>query len=731
MLEVALQLGLSQEEYERICELLGRTPNFTELSAFAVMWSEHCSYKNSILQLKRLPREGKYVLAKAGEENAGLLTLNEDYAVVFKIESHNHPSAIAPYHGAATGVGGIHRDIFTLGARPIAALNALRFGTLNDPKVQYTVKEVIRGIADYGNAFGVPTVAGDMYFAPCYQNNPLVNAMSVGIVRKDRIVPSKASGVGNKVFLVGAATGKDGIHGATFASDTLDESSHEDLPSVQIGDPFTEKVLLEAVLEAIETDAIIGMQDLGAAGIACATSEMAFKGNCGMRIYLDKVPLRHQNMKPYEILISESQERMLLIVQKGKEEAVKKVFEKWDLPCTEIGEVTEDGWLRYYYKDELVAEIKARNLVVGGDAPQYVRESTAPKYLEAVRSLSQEQIPPLSLEAVAEVLTSLLKVPDIASKAALVRCYDRMVGASTISAIHPYAAAVVKIPELSKALAMSVDCNSRYVYLNPLKGAQLAVCESIRNIACTGAEPLGITNCLNFGNPYNPEIYWQFKQVIEGMRQACLRFQIPVTGGNVSFYNESPDGAVWPTPVIGIVGIIHDLNHLTRMDFQMPDDLIYLLGPVVNDFQGSSYLYYYHRVLYSDAPYCDLEKEWQLYQVLHHCIQQHWVRSAHDVSDGGLLVTLTEMAFYQNLGFEIQTPNSLRLDSFLFGEGGARVVITVPPEFQENIEAFLKTQSLPWRCIGRVLETPEIKINGHRIGNLSTFAQCYFNTLRL
>ncbi len=565
--ETAKLLGLSEDEFNNIVTILGRTPNYTELSIYSVMWSEHCSYKNSIYWIKTLPREGKGLLAKAGEENAGLIDIGNGYACAFKIESHNHPSALEPYQGAATGVGGINRDIFTMGARPIAQLNSLRFGNINSDKTKWLMKGVVKGIGDYGNAFGVPTVGGEVFFDECYNVNPLVNAMSVGIVKIGETASATSYGEGNPVYIIGSSTGKDGIHGATFASADITEDSAESLPSVQVGDPFQEKLLLEASLEVIKTGAVIGMQDMGAAGITCSTSEMSAKGQSGMIINLDKVPLRQQNMQPFEILLSESQERMLVIVKKGREKEVEDVMKKWDLHYAVIGEVTSGDRLKYYVGDELVADVPAETLVLGGGAPVYKREFKEPAYYKEFQKFTIDGITePTDYKKVANFL---LTHPNIASKKWVYEQYDSMVGTINMSSNKPSDAAIVNVKKSDSALALKVDCNSRYVYADPHKGGAIAVSEAARNIVCSGGEPIAITNCLNFGNPYNPEVYWQFVEAIKGIGEACKQFNTPVTGGNVSFYNQSSyEGPVFPTPVIGMLGIVADKNKIMTLDFK-------------------------------------------------------------------------------------------------------------------------------------------------------------------
>src|SRR5579863_4496375 len=580
--KTAEQLRLTADEFELIRQKLSRTPNFTELCAFSAMWSEHCSYKNSIKWLKTLPREGKKMLIKAGEENAGLMDIGDGYGVVFKIESHNHPSAIEPFQGAATGVGGIHRDIFTMGARPIASLNSLRFGKLQEGKTQHLLSGVVHGIGHYGNCFGVPTVGGEIYFEECYHTNPLVNAMSVGILKNGETISATAKGDGNPVIFVGSATGKDGIGGASFASANITGESAKELPAVQVGDPFQEKKLLEACLEVIKTGAVVGMQDMGAAGIICSTSEMSAKGEVGMRIDLDKVPTRQKGMKAWELLLSESQERMLMVVKKGKEKSVVGIFEKWDLPAAVIGEVTGDGQLKFYMQGKLVADIPAHELVLGGGAPQYDRPYSEPAYLKKINAFDPATIDvPRDLRKVAE---KLIASPNIASKNWVAVQYDSTVGAANASTNEPSDAVVVLAKGTGgKALAMTTDCNSRFVYADPYKGAMIAVAEAARNIVCSGGQPLGVTNCLNFGNPYDPEVYYQFVQAIQGMGEACKKFDTPVTGGNVSFYNQNPEGAVYPTPTIGMVGLLENMDEKMTLDFKEVDDLIFLIGKSSED----------------------------------------------------------------------------------------------------------------------------------------------------
>jgi phosphoribosylformylglycinamidine synthase subunit PurL len=712
--KTAEQLRLTADEFELICQKLGRTPNFTELCAFSAMWSEHCSYKNSIRWLKTLPRDGEKMLVKAGEENAGLMDIGDGLGVVFKIESHNHPSAIEPFQGAATGVGGIHRDIFTMGARPIASLNSLRFGKLSDPQTQHLLAGVVHGIGHYGNCFGVPTVAGEIYFDECYHTNPLVNAMSVGIVKKGKTISATAMGKGNPVFFVGSATGKDGIGGASFASANITKESVQELPAVQVGDPFQEKKLLEACLEVIETGAVVGMQDMGAAGIICSTAEMSAKGQVGMQIDLDKVPTRQGGMKAWELLLSESQERMLMVVEKGREKQVLDIFEKWDLPCSNIGEVTDDKLLSFYYQGKSEAVIPAEELVLGGGAPQYTREFKEPSYFSKVKSFDPESIPVAeNLRAIAD---ELIRLPSIASKRWISVQYDSTVGAANTSTNEPSDAAIVNVLGTKRGIAMTTDCNSRYVFADPFKGAMIAVAEAARNLICSGATPLGVTNCLNFGNPYDPEVYFQFVQSVKGMGVACLKFNTPVTGGNVSFYNQHPDGAVYPTPTIGMVGFLKDTREKMTLFFKNPGDHIILVGKSRDDINSSAYLYAINGIEFSPAPYFDLDEEFVLQSSLFKVIQNGLVESAHDVAEGGLFITLAECGFHRELGFAVSSQNnSIRRDAYWFGESQSRVVVTVK---NENLASFKKAmEGIPLEKLGEVT-TSTVQVDGERWGNI-------------
>lgn len=725
--ETAKKLGLLTEEFERIQSILGRTPNFTEVSIFSVMWSEHCSYKNSINWLKTLPKDGPHMLSKAGEENAGLVDIGDGLACCFKIESHNHPSAIEPYQGAATGVGGINRDIFTMGARPIAQLNSLRFGDISSQKTQWLVKGIVKGIGDYGNAFGIPTVGGEVFFDECYNVNPLVNAFSAGIVKHGETISATSYGIGNPVFIVGSSTGKDGIAGAAFASKDLTEDSAKDLPSVQVGDPFQEKLLLEATLEVIKTGAVIGMQDMGAAGITCSTSEMSAKGKHGMNIWLDKVPTRQAGMHPFEILLSESQERMLVVVEKGKENLVQSVFEKWDLNCAQIGEVTDGDRLKYFMNDELVADVPADVLVLGGGAPVYTREYKEPSYFAESKKFNINLVEePNQLKP---VMLFLANHPNLASKKWVYNQYDSMVGTLNMSTNKPSDAAIVNIKGTKKALAMTVDCNARYVNADPEIGCAIAVSEAARNIVCSGGIPSAVTNCLNFGNPYNPEVYWQFVGAIKGMSKACIRFQTPVTGGNVSFYNQSSyEGPVFPTPTIGMIGILEDKLNQTTLDFKNEGDLIYLVGESKNDISSSEYLYSYHKINNTPAPFFDLETEHLIQASITKLIKLKLINSAHDVSDGGLFINLLESSMVNNLGFEINSDVSIRKDAFLFGESQSRVVVSISEHQLNSFEAELKKQGAKYSKLGQV-KGKNIVIDGENFGTIIEFKEGFETSL--
>lgn len=720
--DTARQLGLTEEEFGLISDILERNPNFTELAAYSVMWSEHCSYKNSIKWLKTLPREGARLLVKAGEENAGLVDIGDGLGVVFKIESHNHPSAIEPFQGAATGVGGIHRDIFTMGARPIAALNSLRFGDLKEQKTQHLLNGVVHGIGHYGNCFGVPTVGGEIYFEPCYHTNPLVNAMSVGIVEAGKTVSATAYGTGNPVFIVGSATGKDGIGGASFASADITEDSAQDLPSVQVGDPFQEKKLLEACLELIPTGALVGMQDMGAAGIICSTAETSAKGEVGMRIDLEHVPSRQKNMKAWELLLSESQERMLMVVKKGREEEVLRIFEKWDLPCSQIGVVTDDKMLRFYMNGELEAEIPAESLVLGGGAPQNTREYREPAYFKKINAFDASTIAvPEDLQAVAD---QVIRIPNIANKRWIYTQYDSMVGTGNTATNQPSDAPVVAVKGTEKGLAVTTDCNSRYVYADPFKGCMIAVSEAARNIVCSGGDPLGVTNCLNFGNPFDPEVYYQFVYAIKGMGEACKAFDTPVTGGNVSFYNQGPDGPVYPTPTIGMVGLLEKMSLKMTLDFKKEGDQIWLVGESRNDINSSEYLHKLHGVEYSPVPHFELEEEVKIQKAIRALIHGSVIHSAHDISEGGLFITLCESGFNRGLGFEVTSKEGIRKDAWMFGEAQSRVVVTVSKENEAAFVQMIEDNGVNAEKLGSVT-SGEIKIDGETWSPIAIWKEKY------
>jgi len=710
-LELALEHGLTEEEYRKILEILGRKPNYTELGIFSVMWSEHCSYKNSIAVLKTLPRTGKSLLVKAGEENAGLVDIGDGLAVAFKIESHNHPSAIEPFQGAATGVGGILRDIFTMGARPIASLDSLRFGPLTNPRNKYLFDHVVQGIAHYGNCVGVPTVAGEVYFEECYTGNPLVNVMTVGIVEHEYIVSATAKGEGNAVMIVGSATGRDGIHGATFASEELTEESEYRRPSVQVGDPFTEKLLLEASLELAKKGFLVGMQDMGAAGISCSTSEMSARGKSGMIIDLSKVPLREPGMTPYEIMLSESQERMLVVVKKGFEEETKKIFSKWGLNCVEIGKVTNTQLLEIYMNGEKVGEIPAWHLVLGGGAPVYTRKTKYPSYIEEIRAFDIDEIP--EPEDYNEVLLKLISSPNIADKSWVFRQYDYSVMTNT--ALPPgYGAGVLRIKGTRKALAVKTDGNGRYTYLNPYRGGAIAVAEAARNVVCTGARPLAITNCLNFGNPYDEEIYYQFKNAVHGMGDACRVFDTPVTGGNVSFYNESPDGPIYPTVVVGMLGLIKDISHITTPWFKNEGDFIILIGNIKGELGGSEYLKVIHGLVKGDAPSIDLEFERRIHDAVLEAIRKGIVNSAIDISDGGLAIALAEACIKNPsgpMGASVYLSGDARNDELLFSECQSCIVVTVREDNLLEMEKIASKNMVPSTTIGRVKGDRRLRIN--------------------
>ena len=697
--------GLTRDEYDRIARTLGREPSLTELGIFSVMWSEHCSYKSSRIHLKKLPTKGSRVLQGPGE-NAGAVDIGGGLAAVFKIESHNHPSFIEPYQGAATGVGGIIRDIFTMGARPIALMNSLRFGPMDGPtgaRTRRIVEGVVAGIAGYGNSIGIATVGGEIAFEDSYAANPLVNVFCLGIVEADALVKGRASGVGNPVYYVGAKTGRDGIHGATMASAEFDERSAEKRPAVQVGDPFMEKLLLEACLELMRTDALIGVQDMGAAGLTCSTCEMGSRGGSGIEIDVKDVPQRETGMSPYEIMLSESQERMLLVVKRGREAEVERIFEKWDLHAAHIGEVTDDGLLRVKDHGKVVAEIPNTALVDA--APVYDRPTAPPAYLSEVQRLELQSLRPAAPD---QALQSVLASPTIASKRWVYRQYDSMVRTNTL-VLPGMGAGVVRIKGTPRALAMSTDGNGRYCYLNPRRGAMLAVAEAARNVACAGAVPIGATNCLNFGNPEKPEIMWQFVESVEGISEACRALEIPITGGNVSLYNETDGTAIFPTPIIGVVGLLEDATCTLGRAFRRAGDELVLLGELDADLGGSEYLKVVHGLIAGNAPALDLARERALIDVLTKAAARRLLESAHDCADGGLAVTLAECTFNTaGIGCVVDIPASQsgNMDEWavlgtLFGEAGGRVVVSVKPEHQEALLDLARASGVPATPFGR------------------------------
>ena len=700
--EIVSKHGLTPEEYERIRKILRRDPNFTELGIFSVMWSEHCSYKNSRKELKKFPTSGPNILVKAGEENAGVVDIGDGWAVAFKIESHNHPSAIEPFQGAATGVGGIIRDIFTMGARPEFLLNSLRFGPITgDSKNLATNRRlfagVIEGIAHYGNCIGVPTIGGEIYFDESFEGNPLVNVFCLGVLRHEQLARGAASGVGNPVFYVGAETGRDGLAGAAFASRELTEESREDRPAVQVGDPFKEKLLLEACLELLATDAVAGIQDMGAAGLTCSTCETASRGDTGVEIDLAKVPKRETGMTPYEILLSESQERMLIIARRGKEDVVRRIFDKWDVPCAQIGRVTDDGMMRVLNNGSTAAEIPAKPLAE--EAPLYSREAQPPAAGITDPSRNLATVDPV------ESLRQLLRDPTIASKNWVYRQYDHTVRTGTV--VTPGSdAAVFHVRAANKFLAATTDCNSLYCRLDPREGGRLAVAEAARNLACSGATPLAVTDNLNFGNPYKPENFWQLREAVEGVAEACRAFGTPVIGGNVSLYNESPAGVVDPTPTVAMVGLIEREEWITTQYFKAAGDVVILLGEFGDEIGGSHYLKVVHGLKAGLPPRIDFERELALQNALRELIRAGYVRSAHDCSEGGLAVAIAESCFnpdgFLGATIDLADAGAQRLDQVLFNETQSRVVISTVPENAEAVLQLFVQRGLPAHRLGTV-----------------------------
>ena len=716
-------------EYEKIVDALQRDANYVELGIYSVMWSEHCSYKSSIKMLKTLPRSGGRLLVDAGEENAGLVDLGDDLATAFKIESHNHPSAVEPYEGAATGVGGIMRDVFTMGARPIASMNSLRFGNLDINRNKFLLDKVVEGIADYGNCLGIPTVGGEVVIEDCYSGNPLVNAMTVGIMKKDQLISAIAQGEGNPVYIVGSSTGRDGIHGATFASEELTEETESKRSNVQVGDPFTEKLLLEASLELVDKDWLVGMQDMGAAGITCSCSEMSAKGKAGIRINLKKVPLREKNMNSYEIMLSESQERMLVVVKKSNGDKLKKIFKKWDLNCKKIGEVTDTGCLEVYSGKELVANIPVDSLVLGGGAPQYDMPATEPSYLKNVNIFNVDSIRKTKKTFNKELL-KILSSPNIASKKYIYQQYDSTVRTNTV--VGPGSdSAVVRLKGTKKGLAISTDCNGRYVYLDPLNGAKMAVAESARNVVCSGAQPLAITNCLNFGNPQDPEVYWQFKEAVIGLGDMCRELNTPVTGGNVSFYNETLDTAVYPTPVIGMVGMIEDISDVVTMDYKNSGDFIVALGTLNGIIGGSEYLKTIHGRVEGPIANIDMRLEHRVQSMCLESIEKGIINSAHDLSDGGLTVNIAEsiITSRDDLGASLNLVRKLEDVELLFGECPSVIIVTIKEKDLYNLVVLAKKYDIHTQTIGKVTDDGMLNINDQISLKKKEITDCYFNSI--
>jgi phosphoribosylformylglycinamidine synthase len=698
------QMAMTDEEYALVCKFLGRNPNYTEVGVFSVMWSEHCSYKNSKPILKRFPIDGPKVLVGPGE-GAGIVDIGDGQAVAFKIESHNHPSAVEPFQGAATGVGGILRDIFSMGARPIAVLNSLRFGRLENDRVKYLFEHVVSGIAGYGNCIGVPTVGGEVMFDESYEGNPLVNAMCVGLINHDEIMRGVASGIGNPVFYVGPETGRDGIHGATFASEDLTEESEAKRSAVQVGDPFMEKLVMEACLELIKSGIVIGIQDMGAAGLTCSSSEMASKAGNGMELHLDRVPQREDGMTAYEMMLSESQERMLFVVEPDKEEQAKAIFEKWGLHCINVGNVTDDGRLKLIHHGEVVGDMPVTALV--DECPVYNKPSAVPAYYTANASVDTN-----AYAEVTDLNNALIKVlssPTVASKEWIYNQYDYMV--RTATAVPPGSdAAVVLVDGTRKAIAMTTDCNGRYVYLDPEVGGRIAVSEAARNIVCSGGEPLAITDNLNFGSPEKPEIFWQLEKSADGISEACRVFGTPVTGGNVSLYNENAKGAIYPTPVIGMVGLVADIDHITTQQFKTVGDQIILLGETKAELGGSEFQYVIHGVTEGRPPQIDLAVEKALHATVLDSIRAGNVKSAHDLSEGGLAVALAESSISGRLGAKVAIDSALRTDIALFSESQSRVLLSASPANVEAILATAKANGIAATVIGEVTAEANIQV---------------------
>ncbi|RMF96686.1 MAG: phosphoribosylformylglycinamidine synthase subunit PurL [Candidatus Schekmanbacteria bacterium] len=713
--EIIESHGLTKEDFEHICSILGRKPNYTELGIFSVMWSEHCSYKSSKPHLKNFPTSAKWVIQGPGE-NAGIIDIGDGLAAVFKIESHNHPSFIEPYQGAATGVGGILRDIFTMGARPVANLNSLRFGNVNNPRTRYIIEEVVAGIAGYGNCMGIPTVGGEVYFDECYDSNPLVNAFTLGVAKKDNIFYGVAKGVDNPVIYIGSRTGRDGIHGATMASEEFDEGSEERRPTVQVGDPFTEKLLLEACLELMEKKCILGIQDMGAAGLTCSTAEMASRAGTGIEIELNKVPLREEKMTPYEIMLSESQERMLLVTEKGREKEVLEILKKWDLEAAVIGRVTDSRRFVVKNNDSVVADIPVKSLT--DDIPIPERPIKKPDWIDELRCKETDYT--IESEDVNEIFEKILLSPDIVSREWIYDQYDHMVGINTVE-LPGSDAAVIRLEGSKKGLALSLDGNGRYCFLNPYEGGKKAVAESARNISCSGALPLAITNCLNFGNPERPDVMWQFSETVKGMAEACKKLETPVVSGNVSFYNETIGKGVYPTPVIGMVGILEDVAVRCNQAFKNEGDIIVLLGESGKEMGGSLFQKVILGKVEGKIPICNLDEEMRLQKSIRELISLRIVNSAHDISDGGLAIAIAEMSFSskEGLGAEIEIKDNLPLASILFGESPSRIIATCKKENLDKLNEFLKKSNIKASIIGKVIpDFLRIKITNDNTSSL-------------
>ncbi len=711
------QMGVSESEYELICGFMGRKPNYTEIGVFSVMWSEHCAYKNSKPLLRRFPTTGPRVLMGPGE-GAGIVDIGDNQAVVFKIESHNHPSAVEPFQGAATGVGGIIRDIFSMGARPVAVLNSLRFGKLESDRVKYLFEHVVSGIASYGNCIGIPTVGGEVVFDESYEGNPLVNAMCVGLIDHDKIQRGVAKGIGNPVFYVGPPTGRDGIHGATFASIELSEESEANRTAVQVGDPFMEKLVMESCLELIDSGIVIGIQDMGAAGLTCSSAEMASKAGNGLELYLDQVPQREEGMTPYEMMLSESQERMLFVVEPKDEAQAQEIFDRWGVICAKVGKVTDDGRLKLLHHGEIVGDMSVTAIV--DECPVYDKPSSVPAYY-----VNSDKIDTLRYDEVTDLggaLSKILASPTVASKEWVYNQYDYMVRTST--AVRPGSdAAVITIRGTRKGLAMTTDCNGRFVYLDPEVGGKIAVSEAARNIVCSGAEPLAITDNLNFGNPEKPEIFWQMERAVDGMAEACRELNTPVIGGNVSLYNENAGGSIYPTPVVGMVGLIHDTDHITTQGFKNQGDEILLLGNTMAELGGSEFQTILHGVAEGRPPVLDLQVEKRLLASVLGAIQSGLVQSAHDLSEGGLAVAIAESCISGGLGAQVNVDTELRSDFALFSESQSRILLSVSPEKAEQLKTYIEGHGVPVVKIGTVEGSNlSIDINGKNALNESVEA---------